>query len=318
MIGSRTTSSRSVLYTRRQSARLLRRNYTTGSSGTRSLVKGRANNSKNQLPTKPKRSVVSLPSLPKQRKSRTLPRDMVQHHRPRKRRQLQTKRLVMSVVLIAIMAGGALVSYEGWQANRAVQAQALKLTHDANVADVAANHGAASQSAGSNPAPATNAPSADDLAAYVVAPTMPRYLVIPKLGVKARVRQLGLATDGAIATPANIYDTGWYTGSALPGTPGASLIDGHISSWTAKGVFYGLNNLQPGDQLQIVRGSGQIITYTVVKKQNYADTNTDMSTALSPAVAGTPGLNLISCYGKVKPGTNEFDQRIVVFTKQVM
>jgi len=127
-----------------------------------------------------------------------------------------------------------------------------------------------------------------------------------------------LATDGAIATPANIYDTGWYTGSALPGTPGASLIDGHISSWTAKGVFYGLNNLQPGDQLQIVRGSGQIITYTVVKKQTYADTNTDMSTALSPAVAGTPGLNLISCYGKVKPGTNEFDQRIVVFTKQVM
>jgi hypothetical protein len=42
-----------------------------------------------------------------------------------------------------------------------------------------------------------------------------------------------------------------------------------------------------------------------------------MTAAITPIVPGTSGLNIISCYGKVIPGTNEFDQRIIVFAKLI-
>ena len=42
-----------------------------------------------------------------------------------------------------------------------------------------------------------------------------------------------------------------------------------------------------------------------------------MQAALTPVVAGQPGLNLISCTGDVIAGTNSFSERIVVFTSQV-
>lgn len=272
----------------------------------------------------PKRPTsVAVPSLPRQSKSSTLRRDAVRYNRPRRKKQLQFKRLAFSALAILFVAAGGLISYNGWRANQTIEQQAAALTRDANAAAKTADRVSASSpktaptDSSGNPIPATDQPTAAEIAAYTVAPNMPRYLVISRIGVKARVMQLGLTKTGALATPSNVFDTGWYTGSAQPGKPGATLIDGHISSWTTHGVFYNLKDLKAGDQMQIVRGDGITITYQVVKTQTYADTNTDMTSALTPVVAGTPGLNLISCYGSVKPGTSEFNQRIVVYTKQV-
>jgi len=169
----------------------------------------------------------------------------------------------------------------------------------------------------SSPAPSTVKPSATAVATYSVAPDKPLYLIIPKLSVQARVYPVGLTSSGAIGTPNNVYDTDWYTGSSLPGQPGAMLIDGHISSWTTHGVFYGLKILVAGDTIQVERGDKSILTYKVVKSQIYNSNNVDMTAALTPIVAGQPGLNLISCTGDVISGTSEFNERIVVFATQI-
>ncbi len=168
-----------------------------------------------------------------------------------------------------------------------------------------------------SPAPATVKPSANDIANYTVAPNMPRYLIIPSLNVFARVRSVGITSSGAIGTPTNVYDTAWFNQSALPGQPGASLIDGHVSSWTTNGVFYGIKNLKSGDLVKVQRGDGVVFTFDVVKSQIYPYNNVDISSALTPIVPGVPGLNLITCTGKVISGTNEFNERIVVYTKLV-
>ena len=165
--------------------------------------------------------------------------------------------------------------------------------------------------------PSTVKPSVSTLASYTVSPTAPRYLIIPKLNVDARILSVGVNASGALETPDNVYDTAWYDQSAGPGQPGAMLIDGHISSWTAHGVFYGLNTLAPGDTIQVQRGDGVTFTYQVVKSQIYNASNVDMSAALSPIEPGNPGLNLISCSGDVIPGTSEFNERIVVFANLV-
>jgi hypothetical protein len=42
-----------------------------------------------------------------------------------------------------------------------------------------------------------------------------------------------------------------------------------------------------------------------------------MQSAVTPIYADKPGLNLITCTGDVIKGTNEFSQRVIVYTEQL-
>ena len=242
-------------------------------------------------------SIADIPALPNVNTDKRLlrPRLPIQL---RKYSKVQIALFCMALVIFAI---GIVVSLQTVQTNRKAAAQVTSLSKHAS---------------GSTSVPSTTKPKSQAVSNYTVAPDLPRYLKIPKLGVNARILQVGVTDSGALATPSNVYDTAWYTGSAKPGQPGAMLIDGHVSSWTTHGVFYGLKTLHAGDRIQIQRGDGKVFTYSVVKTQTYSDTNVDMEAAMRPITAGKPGLNLITCAGKVKPGTSEFNQRIIVFAQQ--
>jgi LPXTG-site transpeptidase (sortase) family protein len=123
--------------------------------------------------------------------------------------------------------------------------------------------------------------------------------------------------SGQIAVPDNIYDTGWYDGSSKPGQPGAMFIYGHVSSWTADGVFYNLKKLKTGDQIIVTRGDNTTFTYQVSLTKIYPYNNVDMNTVLAPVNPAKPGLNLMSCTGQVIKGTSEFNERLVVFTSLI-
>jgi sortase (surface protein transpeptidase) len=253
--------------------------------------------------------IFTEPAVPKTQKSQVLSRQFqkqpVYKAEAKKRRifkysKLQTALLVMA---FAVFATGLLVNLQTVQTNQNAKAQVSALSKKADnpaAADV----------------PSTVKPTPAAIYNYVVAPDLPRYITIPKIGVHARVLQIGVKTDGSLDTPHNVYDAAWYTGSAKPGQAGASLIDGHVSSWTAHGVFYSLNKLTSGDVIQIERGDGSIITYKVIKTQTYDADNVDMQQAITPVTPGKPGLNLITCAGKVKSGTSEFNKRLVIFAEQ--
>jgi sortase (surface protein transpeptidase) len=204
------------------------------------------------------------------------------------------------VVGFTLLLIGVNISFHDRHANRVANQYAAQLVYKAN-------HNI------SHTVPSTIKPVVSTFASYTVAANLPRYIFIPKLSVQAVVRPLGLTVNGQLATPDNVYDTGWYTQSSTPGQPGAMVIDGHVSSWTTNGVFYGLKTLQPGDLIEIQRGNGTTVNYSVVKKQVYAYQQVDMSALLSPIDAGKPGLNLITCTGDVIKGTNDFNERVVIF-----
>jgi hypothetical protein len=218
-----------------------------------------------------------------------------------RRSKLQTATIVLAVVIV--IAGGY-ISFLSIRANHAAQVQVAKLTQQANNA---------AKSSGYTSVPSTIKPSAAAIANYAVAPSLPRYLMIPKLDVDARVLSVGVNVKGALETPSNVYDTAWYNESAQPGQPGAMLIDGHVSSWTTHGVFYGIKKLVTGDLIKVERGDGTIFTYSVVKSQVFPSGNVNMTSAITPIVAGQPGLNLITCTGDVIPGTSQFNERILVY-----
>lgn len=217
---------------------------------------------------------------------------------------MQTRAKLLSNILIVVAVGlllvGSGITLHDWHANKVTNRHAAQLVYNANHN---VNHAV----------PATTKPNPSVFDSYTVAANLPRYLFIPKLSVQAIIRPLGLTATGQLATPNNVYDTGWYTKSSTPGQPGATVIDGHVSSWTTNGVFYGLKTLQPGDRIQLERGDGTTVNYSVVKKQVYGYQQVDMSALLSPISAGKPGLNLITCTGDVIKGTNDFSERVVVF-----
>lgn len=162
--------------------------------------------------------------------------------------------------------------------------------------------------------PSSDRPTQTAVANYQVGPTLPKYIAIPSLQLtNSRVRTLGLLHNGAIATPNNIFDAGWYEGSSKPGQRGAMFIYGHVSSWTSDGIFFNLKNLQSGDVVTITRGDNRKYAYRVVSKVIYPYNKVDMRAVLSPIVRGQPGLNLMTCTGRVMTGTSEFNERLVVF-----
>lgn len=218
-----------------------------------------------------------------------------------------TIRLGRHTTFLYVLAGilfiaGGLIAWQGFSANQRIEEQ-IKETNQLAEDD------------GSRPSTTTVEQNAID--EYVVAPNLPRVMTIDKIGVNARIIPLGVTSSNKLKAPSNIYDIGWYNASAQPGQPGAMLVDGHVSSWTSDGVFKNLKNLVPGDIITVERGDGQKLQFRVVKSQTYVESATDMRAALLPVTEGKNGLNLITCYGRVRPGTSEFEQRLIVFTEQI-
>lgn len=157
-------------------------------------------------------------------------------------------------------------------------------------------------------------PSAKEVAEYTVAPTLPKYLSIPSIGINTvRVLPLDVDKNNEIAVPTTAYDTGWYKNSAKPGDAGAMFIYGHVAGWGGGGVFYNLKNLKPGAKITVTRGDNKVFTYEVKSLKVYPADSVDMNAVLSPVDSTKPGLNLMTCVWTVVNGKSEFNGRQVVF-----
>lgn len=228
---------------------------------------------------------------------------------PKKRRISFSKpQIALLTASIIVFCLGIYASVNTLLTNRQVVAQATQqksekpVTGDENSED--------------NPDETDPGPNA--LGNYRVDPTLPRKITISKIGVNARIKQLGTKSNNELKTPSNIYDVGWFEQSAKPGGNGAMLIDGHVHGPTKKGVFYNLPKLSPGDIISVERGDGVIFKYGVVKTQKFAKDSVDMKSAVTPVEPGNPGLNLITCTGEFDAKSNSYKDRVIVYTTQIL
>ncbi len=146
-------------------------------------------------------------------------------------------------------------------------------------------------------------------------PGIPVRLIIPAIGVDAKVQKVGMSWSGTnMGVPTNFTDVGWYKLGTVPGAPGSAVIDGHLDGkYVPKAVFYNLGNLKPGDAVEIVDASGTIFRFLVVRLATYganASTSEIFSTDATSA-----HLNLITCAGDWNPQKKLYNKRIVVFTE---
>ncbi|MBP7767393.1 class F sortase [Candidatus Saccharibacteria bacterium] len=209
------------------------------------------------------------------------------------------KRFVQSVVFLALIVVGFTAFSATRSNNRVVNVISSNILGGSNAGGFASEE-----------------PPADPLDQYSVPADMPRLISIPSIDVKARIKTVGLTNEGAIDVPSNIFDVGWYNGSARPGSSGAAFVDGHVSGPTQNGVFYDLKKLKPGDKIMIEMGDKRVISYTVTSTIRTSKEEVDMASALSPVIAGKNGLNLITCAGKYNPEQQSFQDRVIVYTQQ--
>ena len=95
------------------------------------------------------------------------------------------------------------------------------------------------------------------------------------------------------------------------------LLDSHVSGPTVRGAFFNIKNLVAGDVIEIEKGDGQKISYSVVSSAVTKAADTDMAAAMTPANGSDKGVNLITCAGKFDPATGEYEDRIVVYAVQI-
>lgn len=247
------------------------------------------------------------PAVPRQKRSLVLQRSnfgpkIMRKTRSRIRRSSRNRphtfRIAFTLLLIAVGAGVAV---------NAVRIDYLSKNQVAVLAKTTGN------SANSIEQVDETQPDSTSYSGYSVAADLPKYLRIPKIQVDARVQRLGAKTNSELAAPTNIFDIGWYENSGKPGEDGTVLLDGQVTGPTKQGVFYSLGSLNSGDKIEIERGDGTRLHYTVVRSQLYDYDKVDMNAALKSAIPSKPGLNLISYSSRFDVRANKFESRLVVF-----
>lgn len=140
---------------------------------------------------------------------------------------------------------------------------------------------------------------------------------IPTIGVRSKVRPIGLAKDGTLAVPQpgpDLDRAAWFKNSPTPGQPGPAVIEGHVDSENGPSVFFKLGKLRPGDDIAVTRADGVKAVFTVSAIRDYKKAKFPTEVVYGSKNLSEPQLRLITC--------SDFDKSIrhhtgntVVFAK---
>lgn len=143
----------------------------------------------------------------------------------------------------------------------------------------------------------------------------PERIIIPEIGVNAKVIDLGLNSDGTLEVPENYAETGWWTGGSKPGEKGSAVIVGHLDSKTSPAVFYKLPSLKAGDLIKVTNTAGEIVNFEVERLKQVPKNNFPTNEVYK--MTGEPTLRLVTCGGKFNRSSGHYDDNVIVFASLV-
>ncbi|MEZ4706823.1 MAG: class F sortase [Caldilineaceae bacterium] len=152
--------------------------------------------------------------------------------------------------------------------------------------------------------------------ATVQPPSPPERLKIPRLGVDAIIESIGLADDGSMGAPTYVEDVAWYNRGAIPGEIGKAVLAGHLDAiGGVPAVFYRIGSLQAGDSVIVVHADGGESHFEVTHTRVYPYAETPFEDIFGFTLQSE--LNLITCTGSWSRSTQNYTDRLVVFTRKV-
>jgi sortase (surface protein transpeptidase) len=213
---------------------------------------------------------------------------------PRHRRPPKRRRLVQSAGLLVMGCGvlAAALGLGGW----ALAGQHTGLGHTAPPDQVPVPLGLTAQTPGG--------------AGHRKVPA-PVRLVIPAIGVSSRLIRLGITSNNTLQVPVSAAIAGWFTGGPRPGAVGASIIAGHIDSYSGPGVFFRLRELHRGQGVYVTRANGSAARFRIIAVRTYAKDRFPTAKVYGPVP--DPELRLITCGGQFDYATGSYLSNVVVY-----
>lgn len=139
----------------------------------------------------------------------------------------------------------------------------------------------------------------------------PVRLIIPSIGVRTELIQLGLTPSGALQVPPTAAVAGWYTGSARPGAIGDAVIGGHIDSRRGPGVFYRLHLLRPGSRVFVRRADRTLAVFRVTAVRTYLKIKFPKQAVYGPVPDAE--LRLVTCGGTFDFATHHYLSNVIAY-----
>jgi len=143
---------------------------------------------------------------------------------------------------------------------------------------------------------------------------VPARLKVPGLGIDAKVEEVGKRADGAMGTPADFMNVGWWSEGSKPGAAGNAVFAGHVNNALTKpGVFEHLSQIKRGDYITVSDAEGRTLVYEVSEVSLYETDRAPLARIF--ARTGPSQLVLITCEGDWLEDEQSFDKRLVVIAR---
>jgi sortase (surface protein transpeptidase) len=141
----------------------------------------------------------------------------------------------------------------------------------------------------------------------------PAQVSIPAIGVTSGLVNLGTDDDGRMEVPqGRHFDTaGWYRLGPRPGEKGPAIVAGHIDSVDGPSVFFELDRLEPGDEIEITDHDGVSRRFVVDRTEQYA--KDEFPTEEVYGDTDGAELRLITCGGPFDQAERSYDDNVVVY-----
>ncbi len=141
--------------------------------------------------------------------------------------------------------------------------------------------------------------------------SVPTRLRIDGIRVDAPMIALGLDKSGAMQTPNNGNDTGWYTGAPTPGEMGPSIIAAHVDTKSGPAVFWKLGQIEIGAIVEIDRADGTTARFRVEAVEQYLQS--EFPTEKVYGNTSHAAVRLITCGGVYDQNSKQYTHNTVVF-----
>ena len=140
----------------------------------------------------------------------------------------------------------------------------------------------------------------------------PVRVVIDAIGVSAAVAAITLEPDGGLSPPSDPSIVGWHSGSRIPGDRGPAVMVGHVDSADGPAVFAHLDDLEPGDEIDVENGDGYVASFAVSSVTRHPKRVFPTDAVYGPTPESE--LHLITCGGSFDRETGYADNVVVTAT----
>ena len=137
---------------------------------------------------------------------------------------------------------------------------------------------------------------------------------IGQIGLEAPVISVGVDDQNDFDVPA--ADTvGWYKFSSTPGSTGSTVLAAHVDYAGREGAFFNLEDVSPGDTLEVEMADGTVMAYEVTGSVLYDKEALPAEDLFRKD--GAPTLQLITCGGAFDSTERSYLGNLVVTAEPI-